>query len=746
MRNQDNKIARRKFIKGLTVVPVISYFPNVLNLANDATENVRDNSWISSMKDEHPRLFFNKTTFPGVRSRALNEEKEIFQEMKDRIDLLIGKKIEFRDPLVQDGTANDDHEYGTRACEAAFVYLVVQESKYLTLCKDLLVTMRDYYNLRLEHKLNIHWYAWSTINCLAAFDWVYNDLTKKERFEIGGTLLTAMSKMASSEGREEFYRENTGGITTGFYGPPCLSWYAGIVFYNTGIDDQLAEKLLLKGYDDYISLLEYRRNISGEDGGAASGVLAYCMGAYPWAEFGFFHTFTSTTGIDIAKEWPYVPDFLRYIFWNWIPGDREFGYGDTRHFTNAMPLGESHIHLSNMIHFYGKSQPDKIALAKWMLTRVKKQKREVYPYVRLLLSNTHEEIFAKGPSENTPNARHFKNMGQIFMRSGSGTDDTYALFTAGGILRQHRHYDNNNFIIYKKGFLALDTGTRPQPGLHLTHYYCRTVAHNCILINMPGETMPLYWGVVGTPAKNETLVPVPNDGGQNNILGSEIIAFDENTHYVYISSDATKSYHQDKAELVIRRFVFLPPDHFVIFDQVISTKPEYKKSWLLHTATEPVVRSNEFYADHEEGRLFCKTLLPDKAILTKIGGQGKQFWSGGMNWPLPMTNPDRNLNQSDTRELLGQWRMEISPENTGNEDVFLHLIQVGDRTLDSMTESKLLKSGDMTGVSFKYMQKEYEVKFNTRDKAGGRISVKQNGTELINENFSTQVKSQKGLF
>jgi heparin/heparan-sulfate lyase len=184
----------------------------------------------------------------------------------------------------------------------------------------------------------------------------------------------------------------------------------------------------------------------------------------------------------------------------------------------------------------------------------------------------------------------------------------------------------------------------------------------------------------------------------------------------------------------------------VIFDQVISAKPEYKKSWLLHSATEPAVKSNEFYADHEEGRLFCKTLLPEKAILTKIGGPGKQFWSGGRNWPLPASNPDSNFNQSDTRELLGQWRMEISPENTGNEDVFLHLIQVGDRSLNSMAESKLLKSDDMTGVSFKYRQKEYEVKFYTRDKTGGRISVKKNGTELINENFSTQVKSQKGLF
>jgi len=40
-----------------------------------------------------------------------------------------------------------------------------------------------------------------------------------------------------------------------------------------------------------------------------------------------------------------------------------------------------------------------------------------------------------------PHARHFETMGQVFMRSGTGADDTYCLFTCGGVLRQHRHYD-----------------------------------------------------------------------------------------------------------------------------------------------------------------------------------------------------------------------------------------------------------------------------------------------------------------
>ena len=50
------------------------------------------------------------------------------------------------------------------------------------------------------------------------------------------------------------------------------------------------------------------------------------------------------------------------------------------------------------------------------------------------------------------------------------------MFTSGGILEQHKHFDHNSFVIYKKGFLALDTGTRPEPGQHLTHYYAPTAS------------------------------------------------------------------------------------------------------------------------------------------------------------------------------------------------------------------------------------------------------------------------------
>ncbi|HUX97069.1 MAG TPA: heparinase II/III family protein [Bacteroidales bacterium] len=704
---------------------------------------------MSKIHNDHPRLFFNNSTFKLVKGRALKEEKGLFDEMKARVDNLIGQKIEFKAPYVNDGTQNTDHEYGLRAAESAFLYRVLKEEKYLDLTKELLKALNSYYMLRNDAKLNIQWYAFSRIGTLCAFDWIFEDLSEKERVEIGGPLLITINGMLYDGKRTAFFRENTGDYKTGFYGPPCLAWYAGVVFHKTGIDDELAEKLLKKGYDDYTMLLEYRRNSAGDDGGAATAVLGYCMGAYPWAEFNFFHTFQSATGINISKEWPYVPDFLYYIYWNWLPGDKMFGYGDSPHFDNNLPLGSMHIHLSQMIHFYGETQPEMAELAKWMQTKVKRQPIDAIPFTRFLLVNTYDQINAAEPLQAMPSGMYFENMGQVFMRSGPSTDDTHALFTADGMISQHRHYDNNNFVIFKKGFRALDTGTRPEPGNQLTHYFCRTVAHNCILINMPGEVMPRYWG---GPALSEEDLPIPNDGGQSKLLASDIVAFDENKDYVYIASDATKSYHEDKSKLVLRQFLFLLPDHFVIFDRVITVKPEYKKTWLLHTASEPMIKSNEFYEEYDNGKLFCRTIFPEYAGLTKIGGPGKQFWSGGRNWPLPVLTPeDWNYRRSnkvplDTVPLLGQWRIEVVPIKAQSEDNFLHLIQVGDLGMKSMVASERIKTDDMMGVRFEINSKKYEIMFATLGEPAGQISIIQNGEKIRDEKFTNKVKLQQGLF
>ena len=118
----------------------------------------------------------------------------------------------------------------------------------------------------------------------------------------------------------------------------------------------------------------------------------------------------------------------------------------------------------------------------------------MYPF--LLPSNhgvkpfTEEELDARQPK-----ARHFEVLGQTFMRSGRRPDSTYCLFTAGSKTTVHKHYDENNFVIFKNDFLALDSGTRAvETDTQLRYYYAQTVAHNCVLVHRPGELMPEHWG------------------------------------------------------------------------------------------------------------------------------------------------------------------------------------------------------------------------------------------------------------
>jgi heparin/heparan-sulfate lyase len=143
-------------------------------------------------------------------------------------------------------------------------------------------------------------------------------------------------------------------------------------------------------------------------------------------------------------------------------------------------------------------------------------------------------------------------------------------------------------------------------------------------------------------------------------------------------------------------------------------------------------------------------IYPINYNLTKIGGPGKQFWSDGRNWPLPeLTSGDWNyegmkwLNNEDN--LFGQWRMEVTPKELSKRDFFLHLIQVGDRTLEVMTDSEPIDLGNNLGVRFNSDGKDVEVTFSKTGKVGGKITVHQKGQKILEEYFTEEIKPQKGF-
>jgi len=326
--------------------------------------------------------------------------------------------------------------------------------------------------------------------------------------------------------------------------------------------------------------------------------------------------------------------------------------------------------------------------------------RNIYPF-----SSGWEFMFynpnqAALPITDAPLQNAAINAGMVQMRSDWGSDATQSTFKCGPKLAYHSHLDATAFTIFKTNDLAPDTGTYAGAGggVHAVNYFIRTIAHNALLLHDPAENS---WvgnmqggGGVGTS----------NDGGQRNILtfnadgtinktgswqttgynsgsakylGNEdiyemgsITKFAAGTNFVYSVGDATSGYDGSthKAQQVIRKFFYLRPDFFVVYDKVKTKDTSITPKFVLHsvdsltvngTGTEIVADSEYHYTDgntltidNGTGRLFSKTLLPISPVIKKIGGRGlRDFWVDGTNYP-------------SGGEEYGLWRAEIeAPTN-----------------------------------------------------------------------------------
>lgn len=676
----------------------------------------------SVVRSTHPRLFITAEDIQTIRNNAASGDgQKVYADMKKRVDDLMSSGISFPDPLAKSGEYNKNHEVGFRASEAAIVWLVSGDDTYLTYTKTILRELIKYYQLRVDNNLNIAWYVYSQVCALCAYDWIYNDLTEVERNEIGKPLYDVMYDIAwhGAGVRPARYRENKSDYDTGCYGVNVLPWYLAITFYGEGIDDVKCGEMFRSGYAFYQKMASFRRDMAGTKGGGATGCVGYSFGYYPIADFSIIHTYRAATGTDISEDFDYVLKYLDYLDWVRLPGNKEYGFGDASHWQCTLPHTDINYHIAEIANLYGKKHPAVLPLAARMLTQYSTRLSvDRFPFMRLL----HKVKPAAGGGTAVSTATksmYFDSMGQMYMRSGVGDNDTYAMFVCGGKQENHKHYDNNHFVIYRNGYRAVDSGTRPEPGQHLSHYYARTVAHNCVTIHMPGETFPKYWGEI---APGETSLPVPNDGGQNKLLASTLKYHKETADYVYLASDATKAYNSSKTSNVMREFVYIYPDLFIVLDKVNATNAEYAKTWLYHTVEEPQIDGLTFTETSQGGKTICRTLYPKDAVLEKIGGPGRQFWSDGKNWPLPSELP-ANCPPEDW-PLLGQWRVEVKPAAAQEDDIFLHVIQVGDTSLKALPETVLDETDASVSVSFSYAGKDFQLSFDKKSSYGCNIQVK----------------------
>ncbi len=743
-----------------------------------------DFSWISDLRTDHPRIYINKDTLPLVKAWAqkigmkqLLTDAEHFQidpALKVKKRGAVGNTRPYSSQEVEVAAL-----YEEEALTCALAYLLTDEKKYAEKAWQFLDHNLAVYKDTAEKRAAISWYAIGRIENMAALDWIWNtDIPRAKKYL--KEFIDVNIKYARHGWWGPYFGVNGGsGKVSGFYGDANNELYMGILAYGEGVCDELALSMLKEGYKKYRECLNYRDTTAEDDGMLSSPTINYSAGQYPWASYDFLYlwrtAFKKPVKLPFLTHLMYFPE---WFLWNSIPGKgkvkiRNYGFGDNDHSTNAM-FGIS-PHLYATLGVYGAQYPGEVSMIAEAIQRMDgkysidffndpkrirprtKAPLYYYGFFRRYLAYDIEKV--KPPQANSVQkkalARHFRPGGAVFMHSGTGKNDTRALFVTGATVEAHNNRgDENHFTIFKNGYLAIDSGYRMDSWYGAWKYHNASNAHNTILIHDPSERFPedaaycesvyqksrYMWDAAEREALYQKHKPhfADADGGQVSKIGGQCRAFSTNQFYSYALGDAAKVYSVKKCKEFTRQFIHIQPDVFIVFDRVESTNPTFKKEWLLHFLEEPVINGNVTTAKvtDEGGILRCTTLLPENGVITKIGGPGKEFMGASVNWDGPK-KIFKNL------QYAGSWRINLSPKTPAKRDYFLNVIDVGEKPVEGIS---LSQDAATATVSFTTPQgRKVTVTFQKTGKTGGKIRIEENGKVLCEEPLTQKVMPQKGF-
>ena len=292
-------------------------------------------------------------------------------------------------------------------------------------------------------------------------------------------------------------------------------------------------------------------------------------------------------------------------------------------------------------------------------------------------------------------------LGQTLTRTGwqfGDSDDILVQMKIGEHTgMNHDHLDSGNFQIFYKGILASESGVydsyyTPQD----KNYNKTTAAHNCLLIFDPDEDTSGRANCGGERYVGETgnLDLWLND---KKYRFGKVTAHEETDTHVILTGDITLAY-TNKVSEVLRSMTFIPtgdaemPGIFAVYDRVTAANASFKKTFQLHMQTEPEVDGNTTVITNKGGKLVNQTLLPNDAVITKVGGGENEFNINGVNYPSTVKKDENNSIEA------GWGRVEISPVAENLSDSFLNVMCVTDEDSAVDAKSELIESDSAVGA------------------------------------------------
>ena len=144
--------------------------------------------------------------------------------------------------------------------------------------------------------------------------------------------------------------------------------------------------------------------------------------------------------------------------------------------------------------------------------------------------------------------------------------------------------------------------------------------------------------------------------------------------------------------------------------------------------------------------MHVKTLLPEKATLTTVGGPGKEFVVNGKNYSISAAYIAKSVKRGSIKSfqdmVIGHWRMEVTPPPGHVDDTFLHVIEVGKKDkLSSMHEVKFKQTDSHYEIDLDLGIRKAKVMLHKTDPLVGSFQL--GAGESMK--FKATIQAQKGL-
>ena len=286
-------------------------------------------------------------------------------------------------------------------------------------------------------------------------------------------------------------------------------------------------------------------------------------------------------------------------------------------------------------------------------------------------------------------------LNEIVAHNNWSADAASVLMKIGGrITANHDHGDAGSFQIYYKDILAGDTGYYDSYGTeHFKKYHQATIAHNSIVIYRSGSTVGQKNGSSYTEPKTLSAW-MDNSYITATLSGVSYGYMDEektSPKYAYIAGDISPAYQGvitkgDRRMLAV--FDTNNPDvplYFFVYDNFTTADSTDAMTFLLHIKGEPVIDGKTVSSVGGDGKIVLQNIKGGDKI-EAIGGEGRNY----------VVNGTQILTDDGYDD--GFWgRVEISTQNSSNNDVQLNVIYVTDATNNTSYAATEITGSNVAG-------------------------------------------------